>query len=216
MHEKAGLGPLFISQSALLLIHLGGQLLKESAHESWMRLPGHNGLVRAMLFGLTLHCLLELRGQFRTGLEHCRAARPFVFIAHETLLEGVDETIVAPVSFWEKIALIDLGMERIPKFLNNEESRMKEASEIKKTPCIFKPPFLMIDSRTPGVFDGNSGARLSEEWTGVCVSSDDVNHFWYIGRCENERSFTRLSSASYEMAVRDAQTIASAECVETI
>lgn len=57
------------------------------------------------------------------------------------------------------------------------------------------------------IHDGESGAPLPEEWTGICVDGSDTNKFWLIGHADGERTFNRLKACDMEAACSEVASL---------
>lgn len=75
-------------------------------------------------------------------------------------------------------------------------------------------PFLMREGEKVVVIAGDGGARLGDEWTGVCCEASSVKSLWYIGRSHGERSFTKLQATTLAEANMESAKVRESEALE--
>jgi len=73
-------------------------------------------------------------------------------------------------------------------------------------------PFMTCVGDHVLIHDGETGTPLDATWTGVCCDARSASTFWYIGRNNGERSFSRLKASDLEAATAEAVIILRAEC----
>lgn len=83
--------------------------------------------------------------------------------------------------------------------------------ELSTTPL----PFMTAVAGHVLIHDGHSGAPLADDWSGICTSGSDTNQFWYIGRCDGERSFTVLGAKTHAAAKEEAELHIASEVEES-
>ena len=64
-------------------------------------------------------------------------------------------------------------------------------------------PFMTVVEGKVHINDGETGAPLAGDWTGVCCDGGDAKSYWYIGRSLGERSFNKLTSRDFEGATQE-------------
>lgn len=61
-------------------------------------------------------------------------------------------------------------------------------------------PFMTVVAGHVLIHEPDNGTPLPDDWTGLCVDGNDVHGFWYIGRDNGERSFSKLAAREHAEA----------------
>jgi hypothetical protein len=76
-------------------------------------------------------------------------------------------------------------------------------------------PFMIVRGGAVEIWSASGMQMLAEDWTGLCTETD-IKTFWYIGRCESERSFSRLRATTLAEAAEEARPIIDFEATKPL